>query len=64
MMVQYSKSGQSYKEQSIISIWIIRDKIKSGIISNRISPIEEIVHCMLPTKCGENYVPVYWYNSI
>ena len=42
LMVQHSKSGQSYEEPNVISIWIIRDRIKKGIISNRISPIEEI----------------------
>ena len=40
-------------EPNVISIWRIRDKIKKGIISNRISPIEEIVHCTLPTRWGE-----------
>ena len=57
MMIQHSKSDKSYnvldikssKQPNVISIWIIRDKIKSGIISNRISPIEEIVHCMFST---------------
>ena len=55
MMVQHSESGKGYNEPNVISIWIIRDKIKSGIIANRISPIEEIVHCTLPTKWNEDY---------
>ena len=71
LMVQHSKSGESYdvldimssnaigrmpsSEPNVISIWIIRDKIKKGIISNRISPIEEIVHCTLPTRWDEGY---------
>ena len=55
LMVQTSKKGKSYDETKVISIWIIRDKIKKGVISKRISPIEEIVNCVLPTKWGENY---------
>jgi len=55
MMVQHSESSKGYNEPNVISIWIIRDKIKSGIIANRISPIEEIVHCTLPTKWNEDY---------
>ena len=55
MMIQHSMSCKGYTEPNVISIWIIRDKIKNGIIANRTSPIEEIVHCMLPTKWGENY---------
>ena len=55
MMVQHSESGKGYNEPNVISIWIIRDKIKSGIIANRISPVEEIVHCTLPTKWNEDY---------
>ena len=55
MMVQHSESGKGYNEPNVISIWIIRDKIKSGIIANRISPIEEIVHCTLSTKWNEDY---------
>ncbi len=30
--------GKSYDDPRVISIWIIRDKIKSGIIKGRISP--------------------------
>lgn len=57
LIVQTSKKGKSYDETKVISIWIIRDKIKKGIISKRISPIEEIINCALPTKWGENYEP-------
>ena len=55
LMVQHSKSGQSYEEPNVISIWIIRDRIKKGIISNRISPIEEIMNCTVPTQWEEGY---------
>ena len=67
MMIQHSVSGKGYtaldtefdimssKQPNVISIWIIRDKIKNGIIENRTSPIEEVVHCMLPTTLYVTY---------
>ena len=56
-MVQHSEKGKCYKEPYVISIWIIKNKIKDGIMVNRISPIEEIVNCTLPTRWGEGYEP-------
>ncbi len=55
LMVQHSKKGKSYNEPHIISIWIIKNRIKDGIMLNRISPIEEIVNCTIPTRWGEGY---------
>ena len=55
LISEHSKKGKSYKEPKVISIWIIRDPVKHGIIANRISPIEEIVNCVIPTKWQEGY---------
>ena len=57
LMVQHSEKGKGYNEPYVISIWIIKNKIKDGIMVNRISPIEEIVNCTLPTRWGEGYEP-------
>ncbi len=70
---QHSMKDKSYDDPRVISIWIIRDKIKSGIINGRISPnrryinwkfiwIEEIVNYAIPTRWGEGYVPRYFIN--
>ncbi len=38
LITQHSMKGKSYDDPRVISIWIIRNKIKSGIIKGRISP--------------------------
>ena len=55
----------------VISIWIIKNRIKEskigdsqGIMVNRISPIEDIVNCTLPTRCGEGYFPTTYYSNV
>ena len=55
LMIQSSVSGESYDFPKVISIWIIRDKIKKGIVTNRISPIEEVINCVTPTRWGDGY---------
>ena len=55
LIAEHSTPGKSYNDPKVISIWIIRDSVKHGIISNRKSPIEEIVNCVMPTRWGEGY---------
>ena len=50
-----TRKGKSYDNPKVISIWIIRDSVKQGIISNRKSPIEEITYCTTPTRWNEGY---------
>ncbi|MBR1944327.1 MAG: Rpn family recombination-promoting nuclease/putative transposase [Alphaproteobacteria bacterium] len=41
LVAQHTQMGYSYKSPKIISIWIIRDKIKYGPMASRTHPIEE-----------------------
>ena len=52
---QYTKQGKSYDEPKVISIWIIRDKIKHGAMVDRMCPIEEASVCLHPNRWISKY---------
>ena len=55
LVAQHTKKGYSYKEPKVISIWIIRDKIRHGPMARRGCPIEEASVCLEPNKWGGRY---------
>ena len=50
---QYTTRGKSYKEPKVISIWIIRDKIRHGPMASRECPIEEVSYHLKLNLFGE-----------
>ena len=52
---QYTRQGTNYKEPKVISIWIIKDPIRHGPMSERECPIEKAsVYLEENTWCGQN----------
>ena len=56
---QYTTQGKSYKEPKVISIWIVRDKIRHEPIASRISPIEDALVCLRPNKSDKQYAELF-----
>ena len=55
LVEQYTKQSSSYDDPKVISIWLIRDKIKHGAMADRMCPMDKISMCFEPNIWGGEY---------